>query len=98
MQDIESAQALVTRDDIRGGITFRMANMQACAARIGKHLQDVKSRLRAVEIFLTGIRRVTELSLFPDGRPFRFELVEWTRFAALVHGTPLTLNQEWTRL
>src|SRR5438093_2069906 len=36
MQDIESAQALVTRDDIRGGITFRMANMQACAAGIGE--------------------------------------------------------------
>src|SRR5256885_12151791 len=86
MQDIESAQALVTRDDIRGGITFRMANMQACAARIGKHIQDVKFRLRGIETFLTGIGRVEELSLFPDGLPFWFELVEWIRFAALVHG------------
>ena len=98
MQDIESAQALVTRDDIRGGITFRMANMQACAARIGKHIQDVKFRLRGIEIFLTGIGRVKELSLFPDGLPFWFELVEWIRFAALVHGKPLTLNHEWTRM
>jgi hypothetical protein len=90
MQDIESTHALVTRDDIRGSITFGMANMQACATRIGKHVEDVKFRLRGIEAFLTGIERVKELSLFPDGLPFWFELVEWIRFAALVHG--LTTN------
>src|SRR5437763_12947645 len=98
MQHIESAQALVTRDDIRGGITLRMANMQTCAARIGKHIQDVKFRLRGIETFLTGIRHVKELSLFPDGLPFWFELVEGIGFAALAHGRPLTLNHEWTRM
>src|SRR5436190_5232005 len=87
MQDIESAQALVTRDDIRGSITFGVANVQACAARVGKHIQDVKLRLGGIETFLAGIGRVKELSLFPDGLPFRFELVEWVRFATLVHGS-----------
>jgi hypothetical protein len=41
---------------------------------------------------------VKELSLFPDGLPFWFELVEWIRFAALVHGKPVMLNHEWTRM
>jgi hypothetical protein len=30
---------------------------------------------------------VKKLPLFPDGLPFWFELVEWVRFAALVHGS-----------
>jgi hypothetical protein len=33
---------------------------------------------------------VKKLLLFPDGLPFWVELVEWIRFAALVHG--LTTN------
>ena len=28
-----------------------------------------------------------KLLLFPDGLPFLFELVEWVRFATLVHGS-----------
>src|SRR4029453_13263398 len=97
MQDIESTHALVTRDDIRGSITFGMADMQACAARVGKHVEDVKFRLRGIEAFLTGIERVKELSLFPDGPPFWFELVEWIRITALVH--VLTTNgQKQTRI
>jgi hypothetical protein len=64
--------------------------MQACAARIGKHVEDVKFGLRGIKTFLTWIGRAKELSLFPDGLPFWFELVEWIRFAALVHG--LTTN------
>jgi hypothetical protein len=30
---------------------------------------------------------VKKLLLFPDGLPFWFELVEWVRFATLVHGS-----------
>jgi hypothetical protein len=91
MQDVESAQALVTRDDIGSSITFRMADVQAYAARVGKHVEDVKFRPRGIETFLTGIGRVKKLSFFPDGLPFWFELIEWIRFAALVHG--LTTNE-----
>ena len=72
--------------------------MQACAAGIGKHIQDIKFRLRGIETFLTRIGRMKELSLFPDGLPSWFEFVEWIWFAALVHGKPLTLNHEWTRM
>jgi hypothetical protein len=87
MQDIESAHALVTRDDIRGSIPFGVANVQACATRVGKHVEDVKFWFGVIETFLTGIGRVKKLSLFPDSLPFWFELVEWVRFAALVHGS-----------
>src|SRR5262245_24394755 len=85
MQNIESAHTLVTRDDVRGSITFGMANMQSSAARIGKHIEDIKFWPRGIETFLTGIGRVKKLLLFPNGLPFRFEFVEWVRFAALVH-------------
>ena len=85
MQDVESTHALVTRDDIRRCVTLRMTDVQACAARVGKHVENIKFRLRGIETFLTGIGRVKEPSLFPDGLPLWFELVEWVRFAALVH-------------
>jgi hypothetical protein len=62
-----------------------VANVQACATRIGKHVEDVKFWFGVIEIFFTGIGRVKKLLFFPDGLPFWFELVEWVRFAALVH-------------
>jgi hypothetical protein len=87
MQHIESAHPLVTRDDIGGSIPFGVANVQTCATRIGKHVEDVKFRLRGIETFFIGIGRMKKLLLFPDGLPFWFELIEWVRFAALVHGS-----------
>jgi hypothetical protein len=64
-----------------------VANVQACATRVGKHVEDVKFSFGVIETFLTGIGCVKKLSLFPDSLPFWFELIEWVRFAALVHGS-----------
>ena len=64
MQDVEAFHALVTGDDIAGRITFRMPDVQALAARIGEHIQDV--------VFGPGIiaiRRLECPGFFPDFLP-----------------------------
>ncbi len=58
MEDIESLQPFVTRDDVGRGVTLGMSDMQAGAARIRKHIEHVILRLRRIEILFAGIRRV----------------------------------------
>ncbi len=58
MQNVEAAHAFVARDDVSGGVTFGMSDVQTRAARIRKHVEDVKFRLRRIEIFLARIGRV----------------------------------------
>src|SRR4051794_5016857 len=48
MQDIEPSHTLVTGDDIGRGITFRMADMQSLAGRIGEHVQHIEFRPGAI--------------------------------------------------
>ena len=62
-----------------------MADVQARAARVREHVEDVKFRFGRIEIFLARIWRVKKLPLFPDRLPFRLDLVERIRFAALAH-------------
>ena len=42
MQHVEAERAFVSRQNIRCCVTFRMSDVQARAARIGKHVEDVK--------------------------------------------------------
>ena len=44
MQHVETLRAFVARENIRGGVTFRMPDVQARAARIRKHVENVKFR------------------------------------------------------
>src|SRR6202140_1020110 len=83
MENVEAAHPLVTRDDIGGGVTFRMSDMQTRAARIRKHVEDVKFRFAWIEICLARIGRVKCAAFIPDRLPFRFDLVVWGRFGAL---------------
>jgi hypothetical protein len=46
MQDIESLRALVTGDDVRRRVPLGMADVQAGARRIRKHVEHVVFRLR----------------------------------------------------
>ena len=41
MQHVEAAGAAVAGEDVRGGVTLRMPDVQARAAGIGEHVQDV---------------------------------------------------------
>ena len=42
MQYVEAARAAVAGEDVRGGVAFRMPDVQTRAARIREHVQDVK--------------------------------------------------------
>ena len=46
VQDVETAHPFVPRDDVGGGVALGMPDMQASAARIRKHIEDVELRLR----------------------------------------------------
>src|SRR5205814_120902 len=85
MQHIETAHPFVARDDVGGGVTFRMSHVQTRATRIRKHVEDVKFRFRRIETFLAGIGRVKQLLLVPEALPFGFEPIEWIWFSALAH-------------
>ncbi len=39
-----------------------------------------------------------KLSLLPDGLPFRLDLIEWIRFAALAHVTKPGMNRNKHRI
>src|SRR6266513_493534 len=85
MQHVEPAHPFVARDDVGGGVTFRMSHMQTGAARIRKHVEDVKFRFRRIEIFLARIGRMKQLPLIPKALPFGFEPIEWIWFTPRAH-------------
>ena len=85
VKDIEAEETFVARDDIRGGVAFRMADVEPGAARVRKHVEHVKLRLGGIEIFLAGIWRVEGTLLVPVRLPLRLDPIEGIRFATLVH-------------
>ena len=85
MQHAETARSFVTREDVGGGITFRMSYVQTGAARIRKHVENVKFRFRRIEIFLARIGRVKQLPLIPKALPFGFEPIERIWFTPRAH-------------
>ena len=83
MQHVEAAHPLVARDDVRRGVALRMSDVQPGAARVRKHVEHVKLRLRRIEAGLAGIRRVKAGVLVPETLPLRLDLIERIGFAAL---------------
>ena len=88
MQHIEAAHALVARDDIGRGVAFGMADVQARAARIREHVEDVEFRLwRDRSPSRPDWAREKSAASSQMALPFRLELIEGIRFAALAHET-----------
>src|SRR3954447_1597625 len=83
VQDVEAAQSLIARNNVGGGVAFRMTNVQPGPAGVRKHIEHVEFWLRRIETFLAGVRRVKKLALVPDGLPFRLDLVERVWFTAV---------------
>src|SRR5262249_32318019 len=77
------AHPLVTRDDVRCGVAFRMPNMQPSATRVRKHIEHVEFRLCSIKTFFAGIGSVEKLPLIPDGLPLRLNLIERIWFTAV---------------
>ena len=50
MQHIKTPHALITAENICGGIAFGMTDMQACAAGIGKHVEAIELGLCRVKV------------------------------------------------
>jgi len=92
MQNVEPAHALVARDDIGRRVTFRVPDVQPRSTRIRKHIEHVELWFLWIETWITRILRAKRLSIFPDALPFRLDLIEWIRFAALA--AHLYINQE----
>jgi hypothetical protein len=67
MEHVEPLHALVTGDDIGGGIAFKMTDVQSGSGGIGKHVEAIKLGLRLV------IHRPKRPMLFPIGLPFRLD-------------------------
>src|SRR5438067_13060885 len=76
MQHGEPAHPFVARDDVGGGLTFRTSHMQTGAARIRKHVEDAKFRVRRIETFLPRLRRMKQLLLVPQALPLGFPPTE----------------------
>ena len=83
MEYVEATHPFVARDDIGGGVTFRMPDVQTGSARVGKHVEDIKFWRGRIEILVARVWRMKNLRFVPAALPLRFELIEWIRFAAL---------------
>ena len=68
VEDVEAVGLLVAGEDVRSGVAFRVADVQAGAGGVGEHVQDVVLRLAA------GDRLSAEGGAgFPGGLPLLFE-------------------------
>ncbi len=57
MQNVEAAHPLVTSEDVGGGVSLHMADVQPLAARIRKHVEHVILGLCCVEAGIPWIGR-----------------------------------------
>ena len=67
VQHVEAAHALVAGQDVGGGVAFGMADVQAGAAGIGEHVEDVELRL------VGDVGRAEGLVLSPELLPARLD-------------------------
>ena len=68
VEDVEAVGFLVTGEDVRSGVAFRVPDVQAGAGGVGEHVQDVVLRLAA----RNGLGAEGGLR-FPDGLPLLLE-------------------------
>src|ERR1035441_9027818 len=79
MKHVAAAHALEAAVNVRRGIAFGMADMQARAAGVGEHVEHVE--------FFPGrtVARGERLVFRPVALPLRFDLVEWVFLAEFRH-------------
>ena len=87
VQHIETRLFLEPTHDIRGGISFRMPDVQSLATRVGEHVQSVEFWLGGIEILITRTRGAERFLSLPDSLPLGLELVEGKGIATIsAHG------------
>jgi hypothetical protein len=85
VEHVVAGHALVAADDVGGGVTFRVADVQAGAARVGKHVEHVVFRLGGIEVRVAGTRGAEGFFGLPALLPFGLELAEGKWFADFGH-------------
>ena len=68
VQDVEPAHPLVAAEDVGGGVALGVADVQARAAGVGEHVEDVELGLAGTK---SGVRKV--LFSLPVGLPLRLD-------------------------
>ena len=86
MEDVEAPHAFVPPDDIGGGVAFRVADVQAGTARIGKHVQNVVFRLGRIKAIIPRTGSAKRLGGIPAGLPGWLKFTERKWFAGVGHG------------
>ena len=86
VQDIEPAHAVEAGEDVGGCVAFDMADMQAVAAGVGEHIEDVVFRFRGVEAGVAGIGGAEGTGREPIALPAGFEFGKGKLFALRGHG------------
>ena len=81
VQDVEPAHPLVAADDVGGGVALGMADVQAGAAGVGKHVEDVELGPGRVEV-----DRAEGLVPLPFGLPLGLDALRVIRR----HGSTLS--------
>ena len=76
VEDVETVHALVAADDVSGGVTLWVADVEAGAGGVREHVEDVVFRLRRVEVSITGVRGAVGFFAGPEVLPFLLELIE----------------------
>ena len=98
VQHVQALCALIPRQNIRRGVPLGMADVQAGARRIRKHVEDVEfGHLLWLELLmssrkrmlcrntLTGIPGAKSLLLIPVSLPLGFDQVKWILTASRCH-------------
>ena len=75
-----------TAEDVGGGVTLGMPDVEAGARRIGEHIQDVVLRLRGIEVVIAWVRGAERLMFLPVLLPLGFKIGEWKWFTLVGHG------------
>ncbi len=85
VQDIEAPHPVEARENIRRGVALDMADMEAVAARVGEHVENVELRLGRVEALVTRVFGAEGTALDPLLLPLGFELREGKLLALRRH-------------
>ena len=85
MQHVVAGHAFVAADDVGGGVAFRVADVEARAGRVGKHVEHVVFRLGGVEVRVARAGGAEGFLGLPALLPLGLELAEGKWFACVGH-------------
>lgn len=88
VEDVKAVHALIACDDVGGGVSFWVADVEASARGVGEHVEDVVFRFGGIKAFVAGVGGAVGFVFGPVCLPFGLEEVEGVGFGFFwsVHG------------